>query len=78
MKRVTFTVEELKTQAIKAMENCMAYITVGDIKLAIVYYGEASVWEGLLEDLNIYLDEEDEHYAAMLEIYHEQSPNWKF
>ena len=68
MNRITITKEEAKENAIKAMENCMAYITVGRIKNALMSYGEADVWAELLTEFGCYLIDEDEHFANMIDI----------
>ena len=68
-----FTKEEIKRNAITCMENCMGDLTLGKIKLAHIDFGEACVWSGMLEDMGIYLDEIDEHYNNMLEIYYDMT-----
>ena len=69
----TFTKRDLIENATKHMENCMAYLTIGDKKMAAINYGAASVYEELLNDVfDVFLDDEeegDEHYRNMLEIW---------
>ena len=64
-------VEELMETAIKKMETVMADITTGNKRMAYIGYGIASVYAEMLEDLGCYLEDEDEHYANMIEIYEE-------
>ena len=67
---ITFSVEEMKKKAISAMEECMAYMTVGNIKDAIRERGEAAVWEELLYNkFDIDISTENEHYEAMYNIW---------
>jgi hypothetical protein len=61
---------DLKKQAISAMEHCMAYITVGDMKRAHQSYGEARAYEDMLTDEGIDLELENEHYREMKSIYY--------
>lgn len=69
MKYISFTREELEKNAITAMENCMAYLTMGKTKLAAINYGAAETWSEMLSDLGVYLEESNEHYADMLDIW---------
>ena len=60
---------DLKKNAISAMENCVAYINVGDMRRAHGYRGKASVYEEMLYEEGIDLSESNAYYAAMLEYY---------
>lgn len=66
---------DLKKKAISAMENCMAYITAGDMKRAHECYGEARALEDMLFDEGIDLEAENEHYRNMRDIYWEKGAN---
>jgi hypothetical protein len=68
MNAITIKKEEAKKSAIAAMENCMAYITTGDTKRALMAYGETTVWNELLMDFECDLCEENEHYKEMTDI----------
>lgn len=63
---------DLKKMAISAMENCMAYISAGDIKKAHEYYGTARAYEDMLFDEGIDLEAKNEHYREMKDIYQEK------
>lgn len=76
-KHASFTKEEAKKNAITEMENCCAYLSIGDKRKAAISYGSASVFEEMLVDVfDLWLDEEDEHYKNMLEIWNEASKNF--
>ena len=64
---------DLKKQAISAMENCMAYLCIGDMKKAHQCYGEAIAYENMLLDEGIDLESEKEHYKAMKDCYLEKT-----
>ena len=70
--RVMITKDELVEKAIKAMENAMAYLSLRNESMFYLDWGEASAYEDMLtEYFNCYLDEENEHYARMLELANE-------
>ena len=74
---ITISFETIKNRAISAMENCMAYISIGDRKKASEYYGEACTWdEILLTGFHIVLAENDDHYADMLAIWDSETLDW--
>lgn len=60
---------DLKKNAISAMENCVGYISQGDMRRAHGYRGKASVYEEMLIDESIDLIESNPYYAEMIEIY---------
>ena len=60
---------DLKKNAISSMENCVAYISQGDMRRAHGYRGKASVYEEMLEDEGINLIESNSYYAEMIEQY---------
>lgn len=60
---------DLKKNAISAMENCVGYISQGDMRRAHGYRGKASVYEEMLADEGIDLIESNSYYAEMIEIY---------
>ena len=64
---------DLKQKAISAMENCMAYLAMGDMKRAHQCYGEATAFADMLEDEGIFLEEKNEHFREMKDIYWEQA-----
>jgi hypothetical protein len=66
-----FSAEEIRKNAVSAMETCMAYCTAGDLNNAYRCRGEVGVWESMLSDLGIDLETENDHYAKMLEIWAE-------
>ena len=68
--------ETIKSRAISAMENCMAYISLANRKKAAMYYGEAETWAAMLTWFDVYLDEDDEHYADMLVIWDSETKDW--
>lgn len=76
MSTITLDKETIKSRAIAAMENCMAHISLADRKKAAMYYGEAETWAELLTQFDIYLDEEDDHYADMLAIWDSETKDW--
>ena len=78
MKKITFTTEELKAKAVQEMETCMAYISLGDVRRAVETHAYAMVQDEMLVDLDVYLDEEDEHYSDMIDIYHDNLKRWEF
>ena len=63
---------DIKESAISAMQNCMAYISAGNMRKAHIYFGQASVYDELLLDAGIDLEEENEHYKEMKDIYWEK------
>ncbi len=70
---IKFTKEELKANAIKAMENCMAYITAGRERLAHINYGSAITWEDAYNESNdIFLEDECKHFMEMKDKYYEK------
>lgn len=73
---ITLDKETIKSRAISAMENCMSYISLADRKKAAMYYGEAETWAELLMEFDVYLDEDDEHYADMLAIWDGETKDW--
>lgn len=60
---------DLKKNAISAMENCVAFISQGDMRRAHGYRGMASAYEDMLADEGIDLSESNSYYAALLEDY---------
>lgn len=60
---------DLKKNAISAMENCVAYISQGDMRRAHGYRGMASAYEEMLYEAGIDLSESNQHYADMCEEY---------
>ena len=68
--KVTITANEAKERAIEHMKDCMSYITIGDMRWANISYGRADVYENIYFDLTgTYLDEIDEYYEEMQNIY---------
>lgn len=65
---MNLTKTEAKERAVKAMENCCAYIAIGQIKNALMSYGEANAYGDILSEWGYYLYDEDEHFANMIEI----------
>lgn len=82
MNAVTLTKKEIVRNAVKEMENCMAYLTIGDKMKATMAHGAASVWEDLAwQEFSVALDDRedpthDEHYADMVDIWCEAIKNW--
>lgn len=64
---------DLKELAINAMENCMSYLIVRNMKKAHQYYGIAIAYDELLLDEGIDLVEENEHFKKMKETYRERT-----
>lgn len=64
---------DLKKQAISAMETCMAYLSSGVMMKAHQCYGEARAYEEMLFDEGIDLEEKNEHYKEMKEVYWEKT-----
>lgn len=64
---------DLKQSAIEAMENCMQYLIVRNMKKAHQYYGEAIAYDELLLDEGIDLEAENEHFRKMKETYREKT-----
>ena len=62
---------DLKKNAISSMENCVAFISQGNMRCAHGYRGKASVYEEMLEDEGINLIESNAYYAEMIEQYRE-------
>lgn len=60
---------DLKKNAISSMENCVAYISQGDMRCAHGYRGKASVYEEMLLDEGIDLIESNADYAELIEMY---------
>ena len=69
--KITLYLIDIKHEAIQHMENCMAYISMNNHRMAHVNYGMASVYESLLAEAGIILEEVNEHYKTMLDIYYE-------
>ena len=53
--KITLYLEDIKHDAIQHMENCMAYISLGNHRMAHVNYGMSSVYESLLIGEGIFL-----------------------
>ncbi len=75
MTRITLTRNDLKRLTERALENACAYCAAGNFKLMYRYWGEADVYLGMLEDMDVYLDEENDHVAGMLDALREDSKN---
>lgn len=69
--KITLSLEDIKHDAIQHMENCMAYISISNHRMAHINYGMASIYESLLAEEGIVLEEINEHYKTMLDIYYE-------
>lgn len=69
--KIALSLEDIKHDAIQHMENCMAYISLGNHRMAHINYGMASVYESLLAEEGIVLEEINAHYKTMLDIYYE-------
>lgn len=69
--KIILSLEDIKHDAIQHMENCMAYISMSNHRMAHVNYGMASIYESLLAEEGIVLEEINEHYKTMLDIYFE-------
>ena len=69
--KITLSLEDIKHDAIQHMENGMAYISMSNHRMAHINYGMASVYESLLIGEGIVLEEINEHYKTMLDIYYE-------
>lgn len=69
--KITLYLEDIKHDAIQHMENCMAYISISNHRMAHIKYGMARVYESLLIGEGIILEEINEHYKTMLDIYYE-------
>ena len=69
--KITLSLEDIKHDAIQHMENCMAYISMSNHRMAHVNYGMALIYESLLAEGGIFLEVINEHYKTMLDIYYE-------
>ena len=69
--KITLSLEDIKHDAIQHMENCMAYISISNHRMAHINYGMASIYDSLLAEEGIVLEEINEHYKTMLDIYYE-------
>ena len=69
--KITLSLEDIKHDAIQHMENCMAYISISNHRMAHINYGMASIYDSLLAEEGIVLEEISEHYKTMLDIYYE-------
>ena len=69
--KIILSLEDIKHDAIQHMENCMAYISISNHRMAHINYGMASVYESLLAEEGIVLEEINKHYKTMLDIYYE-------
>ena len=69
--KIILSFEDIKHDAIQHMENCMAYISISNHRMAHVNYGMASIYESLLAEEGIVLEEINKHYKTMLDIYYE-------
>lgn len=69
--KIALSLEDIKHDAIQHMENCMAYISISNHRMAHINYGMASVYESLLAEEGIVLEEINAHYKTMLDIYYE-------
>ena len=69
--KIILSLEDIKHDAIQHMENCMAYISMSNHRMAHVNYGMASIYDSLLVGEGIVLEEINEHYKTMLDIYYE-------
>lgn len=69
--KIALSLEDIKHDAIQHMENCMAYISMSNHRMAHVNYGMASIYESLLAEEGIVLEEINKHYKTMLDIYYE-------
>lgn len=69
--KIILSLEDIKHDAIQHMENCMAYISMSNHRMAHVNYGMASIYESLLAEEGIVLEEINKHYKTMLDIYYE-------
>ena len=69
--KITLYLEDIKYDAIHCMKNCMAYISLGNHRMAHINYGMASIYDSLLAEEGIVLEEISEHYKTMLDIYYE-------
>ena len=69
--KIILSLEDIKHDAIQHMENCMAYISMSNHRMAHVNYGMANIYDSLLVGEGIVLEEINEHYKTMLDIYYE-------
>lgn len=69
--KIALSLEDIKHDAIQHMENCMAHISISNHRMAHINYGMASVYESLLAEEGIVLEEINAHYKTMLDIYYE-------
>lgn len=69
--KIILSLEDIKHDAIQHMENCMAYISISNHRMAHVNYGMASIYESLLAEEGIVLEEINKHYKTMVDIYYE-------
>lgn len=69
-REVRFTAAEVRKNAIEAMETCMADITVGRNTINVIRdRGQATVWEGILNDVFGEDFWDDDHYQSMHDTY---------
>lgn len=72
MKQACYTKEDAIRGAVQEMENCCAYLTIGRKLRAAMCYGSACVYDEMLSDVfGVFLEEENEHYKAMLDIWYD-------
>lgn len=83
IKALTFTTGDMKKDARKALEDCMAYITEYNettdqfaLLSAAKAFGRACVWLDNLSDIGIELHAEDEHVNDMLDIAQAVGLEW--
>lgn len=75
MARIILNRIDLERLTEKALENACAYCAMGNYKLMFRYWGEADVYIGMLEDMDVYIDEENDHVEGMLDALREDSKN---
>lgn len=74
--KICFELDEVEQNAIKEMENCMAYLTIGNMERASMCYGSASVWDSMYNDMTgDFLEDMNEHYGNMSDIWLERKIN---
>ena len=69
--KITLYLEDIEHDALQHMENCMVYISISNHRMAHINYGMANIYESLLAKEGIVLEEINEHYKTMLDIYYE-------
>ena len=69
--KITLYLEDIERDAVQHMENCMAYISISNHRMAHINYGMATIYESLLAEKGIVLEEINAHYKTMLDIYFE-------